>query len=368
MKKILALTLAAVILLSACASLAAAATEGTRYYVYTRNGKTLNLREQPNKDAKVIAQIPYRDEFYVYEWLADGWAYGHWGGQFGYVMSRYLQENKPEAKTTPAPESKEEEDRRAEQEKMNKELKSERAIDPVYIAVRATRTSGRINFRKGPSKMTTRLGAFPDGKELIAINETDNWYRARDPETDKVGYIHKSFTAKITKAVPKISAETEDTQRLGRLNVHGEFDLTCKMPEGYELQVENVRADRILASILPEDMTKPELYLTIAYDEAYGDVERMNEMSDEELAILEDTFRETNQVEISYRETGYGTKLLIAKETGVDTDFVDILAIYKGYFVEFNMVPNPAAADQNLTDEQIQMCIDFLTDVDFNPV
>ena len=72
-----------------------------------------------------------------------------------------------------------------------------------------------------------------------------------------------------------------------------------------------------------------------------------------------------NEVEISYKETGHGTKLLIAKETGNDTDFVDILAIYKGYFIEFNMTPNPKAASQTLTDEQIQMCIDFLTDLDF---
>ena len=73
-----------------------------------------------------------------------------------------------------------------------------------------------------------------------------------------------------------------------------------------------------------------------------------------------------NEVEISYSETGYGTKLLIAREVGSDTDFVDILAIYRGYFIEFTMTPNPKAANQSLTDEQIKMCIDFLTDVDFN--
>ena len=33
--------------------------------------------------------------------------------------------------------------------------------------------------------------------------------------------------------------------------------------------------------------------------------------------------------EISYGETEHGTKLLIAKETGSDIDFVDILAIYR---------------------------------------
>ena len=74
-----------------------------------------------------------------------------------------------------------------------------------------------------------------------------------------------------------------------------------------------------------------------------------------------------NDVDISYRMTGYGTKLLVARETGADTDFVDILTIYKGYFIEFNMTPNLKAADQTLTDDQVRMCVDFLTDVNFVP-
>ncbi|MBR2852907.1 MAG: hypothetical protein IKE81_01165, partial [Clostridia bacterium] len=96
--------------------------------------------------------------------------------------------------------------------------------------------------------------------------------------------------------------------------------------------------------------------------------ERMNDMTDEDLAVLEDTFKELNQVEITYLETGHGTKVMVARETGMDTDFIYILAIYKGYFVEFHMTPNAKAADQRLTEEDLKTCIDFLTDVDFNPV
>ena len=112
-------------------------------------------------------------------------------------------------------------------------------------------------------------------------------------------------------------------------------------------------------------MTKPQLYLSIAYDELYGDVARMNDLSDEQLAALEATYTEMNDVEITYQTTGHGTKLLIAREVGGDTDFVDILSIYNGYFIEFNMTPNPNAANQTLTNAQIGMCIDFLTDLDF---
>lgn len=139
------------------------------------------------------------------------------------------------------------------------------------------------------------------------------------------------------------------------------------MMEGYSLQVVNLRGNQIVASILSDDMTKPQLYLSIAYDDSYSNVERMNDLSADELALLEDSFKDMDEVEISYRETGHGTKLLIAREIGGDTDFVDILSIYQGYFIEFNMTPNPKTVKQTLTEEQIQMCIDFLTDLDFVP-
>ena len=162
--------------------------------------------------------------------------------------------------------------------------------------------------------------------------------------------------------------ETPDgIEKLGTLNVNGEFNLTCRMMEGYSLQVVNLRGNQIVASILSDDMTKPQLYLSIAYDDSYSNVERMNDLSADELALLEDSFKDMDEVEISYRETGHGTKLLIAREIGGDTDFVDILSIYQGYFIEFNMTPNPKTVNQTLTEEQIQMCIDFLTDLDFVP-
>jgi hypothetical protein len=150
--------------------------------------------------------------------------------------------------------------------------------------------------------------------------------------------------------------------------VNGEFELTCKLPADYSIQVVDMRGESIRAAILSEDMTKPEMYLDIAYDELYGEVARMNDMSDDDLLVLENTFTATDQVEISYSETGYGTKLLLAREVGLDEDFVKILSVYNGYFVEFTMTPNPNAASKTLTDDQIQTAIQFLTDVMFEPI
>lgn len=369
MKKLLICALVATLLAGMFASCAFAAGDGCMY-VKTENGKGLNLREEPNKTANVILKIPYGDEFWVFEMLGNGWAYGHWGGQFGYVMSRYLSSTKPSAKPADTSKNKDKEaqELKAEQQKLNKELKSEKEVEPFYIAIRPTRSTGWVNFRVGPSKITSRITTFGQGKELIAVGTTTNWYRAKDPETNKVGYIHKNYATKLNKAVDKAQESADGAMKLGQLTVNGEFDLTCKLPADYKLQVVNAKGEKIVASVLSDDMTKPQMYLSIAYDEMYGEVERMNDMSAEELAVLEESFIEMNQVEISYRETGLGTKLLVARETGSDTDFVDILAIYKGYLVEFNMTPNPKAASQTLTEEQVQMCIDFLTNVDFNPI
>lgn len=361
-KKLLALMMI-LALLTGSLILTASASGTSIMYVKTANGKSVNVRSGPGKQYSVIGTVKYGGEVLT-DWSYagnDGWTKVVWGSAGdGYIMSRFLVDNKP----GPAPKPEEDE---TEKKKLEKELASEKTLEqPFYIAVVASRTTGWVNFRTGPSKTMARISSFPDGKELIAEGETTNWYRARDPETNKIGYLHKSYATRMAKQY--VTETANAVQGLGSLNVNGEFDLTCTLPEGYSLQVVNVRGDSIIASVLSQDMTQPQLYLSIGYDETYADVERMNDLSEEDLKVLEETFQDMNDVEITYAETGHGTKLLIARETGTDTDFVDILAIYQGYFIEFNMTPNPNAASQTLTDEQIQMCIDFLTNLDFVPV
>ena len=365
MKKFLTLMLLVSLLTASVISTAAATPWGTSImYVKTENGKPVMVRSAPYKGDNVIGSVAYGDSVLT-DWSYagnDGWTKVVWGSMGdGYIMSRYLVDSEP----SPYKGGTEKE----EKQKLDKELKSEKDVaEPFYIAARPSRTSGWVNFRSGPSSTTARIRSLADGTELLVQGETTNWYRALDSETGKVGYIFKQYTAKLAKHYIVETKTTNGVEKLGSLNVNGEFDLTCKLPEGYNLSVVNVRGDKIIASVLSEDMTKPQMYLSIAYDETYSDVERMNDLSAEDLAILEGTFEDMNDVEITYTETGYGTKLLIARETGSDTDFVDILAIYKGYFIEFNMTPNPKAAVQTLTDQQIQMCIDFLTNVEFTPI
>lgn len=366
MKKFMILLMIAALL--AASMITVASASGTSVmYVKTANGKSVNVRSAPSTDAPIIGTLKY-GEHIIADWSYagnDGWTrviYGGTGMGKAYIMSRFLVDEAPGP--APAPSG----DDEAEQKKLARELQSEREFDqPYYIAARPARASGWANFRTGPSKIMARIATLPDGKELIAIGETTNWYKARDPETQNVGYIFKQYAARLPKQYVVETETADGVKNLGKLNVNGAFDLTCVLPAGYTLQSVNIRGDKIIASVLSDDMTKPQLYLNIAYDETYGNVQRMNDLSDEDLAHLESTFKDMNDVTIDYRTTGYGTKLMIARETGADTDFVDILTIYDGYFIEFNMTPNPKAADQTLTDEQVRMCVDFLTNLEFTP-
>ncbi len=163
------------------------------------------------------------------------------------------------------------------------------------------------------------------------------------------------------------AAENAEKTYLATVDMNGAFQQQCALPEGYEIdEIESTDSTYVAQFIADGD--RPLLVLSIAYNELYSDVPRMNDLDEETLAMIEDSFRIEDNVDISYTETAYGTKLLIAKEVGDDADFVDILSVYKGYSIEFVMSPNPKAKTLALTDAQIQMCIDFLSELDFVPV
>ena len=337
-------------------------------YVYTDNGGTLNVRSAPFiKKGNEIGKLAFGAEVKVLgtvvidpDWVVIEFSKAKDG--IGYVLARYLVYNKPASKPS-GKKSDEELKRERDKKELDNQKKSYAPLaEPQHLVVRTTRTSGWINFRVGPGVASNRIASLPDGYELTAIGETAKWWEATDPKTGKTGFISKTYTVVVpVEAVPV-------KQSLGTLNVNGEFALQCALPEGYTMQVVNMLGTRIVVSILSEDVQKPMLYLSIAYSDIYSDIERMNDMSAEDLAVLEASYTDMDEVEISYRETAYGTKLLVAREVGSGTDFVDILTVYKGYNIEFVMTPNENGTAAELTEEQIQMCIDFLSELDFVPV
>ncbi len=163
-------------------------------------------------------------------------------------------------------------------------------------------------------------------------------------------------------------AEETGKIAIGTISINGVFTLKCGLPDGYGIQTLYEGREQVIALLSSEDETKPQMVLSVAFDETYADVDRMNDLDEEAFALLEKTFTDVDPtVEISYGDTGLGTRLLIARQTDGEQDYIDFLSIYKGYFVEFVMVASQHSEDKNLTDEQLRLCIDFLTDLDFVP-
>ena len=359
-------------------------------YVYADNGGPLNVRSSPEvTSGNKIGQLEYGSQVRVAgiakdpDWYIIEYSRGPSG--YAYVMARFVVSTKPTPRptkkataapagktvtpspVTAAPTAAPTPDTVARKEaEMSKQLASYKSYTtPMIGTVRATRSSGWIYFRKGPGVAADVIRTLNDGAQLKILGETDNWYYAIDTATGDTGYIAKSYIKDMYPAPVAPEQGTEGKTQLGKLTVNGEFALQCAIPEGYQIQYINTLGSRILASITSTDPEKPIMEMTIAFDEMYSDFDRMNDMDPESLAALEASFTEMNIVDITYRETAYGTKLMVVKEIGPDDDFVDILTVYKGYSIEFLMKPNPAASSQELTEEQIQMCIDFLSEVDF---
>ena len=359
MKKLLCLVMILALLLPAAAALAGGLVGPGTMFVCTANGKSLNVRSTPRVEDNIIGHLKYGAKVHVSEFQGD-WCVIDWGDTCAYVQGRFLQWYEPQNKPQdPAKKEKEE-----KEEKRKKEIASEKDVDePFMITVVATRSTGFINVRKGPSSLDKRVEACPDGTPLQVNGETDHWYRVSNPKNGKEGYIYKEYT----KLLPNPEKPLDTEAQLGTLNVNGAFTLQCKLPEGYKPDVLISQSSRIVGALIPEDAKKPQMLLTVAYDEMFSDKERLNDLTDEEIETLKASFTDLNDVEFSEMETSHGTKLLMAKETGEDADFVAFVSLYKGYSVEFVLTHDADAEDQTLTDEQIQMCVDFLSDLDFVP-
>ena len=161
-------------------------------------------------------------------------------------------------------------------------------------------------------------------------------------------------------------AESTETE-IGSINVNGNYTLTCAVPEGYSLNVTGAEESSVRGSMVTEDPSRPSMVFSIVFDETYSDVERMNDMTEEDIAFLESTYTEENPYAVvSYMETAYGTKLMCVRATLKESDFLSILTVYKGYLIEFDLFPGEES-NGLLTDEQVSTAVDFLSGLNFVP-
>ena len=155
-------------------------------------------------------------------------------------------------------------------------------------------------------------------------------------------------------------------ESLGVLRVQKSFDIQYKtLPDDYSLTVYLQDDMMIFANIESSRTSLPRMGLVIAYNDQWAETERLNDLSEEEMQVIRNSFAEEyGNLEFEIKETKYGTNLLVVEAPSKLDAYV--YTIYKGHEIEIHLFPG---ADQEaLTDADIDRVVAFLSDMDFVPV
>ena len=150
------------------------------------------------------------------------------------------------------------------------------------------------------------------------------------------------------------------------VTVNGAFSIRGITPEGYRLMDTENDETTIWASFAADDAAKPSFDLVISFLEEYAGVERLNDLTEDEMKELVDD-DPTLSEKIDIMETDYGTKVMILRSNNPADDFACFVTIYKGYEVALNLFPGYESGAP-LSDGQIAQARKFLSDLDFEPV
>ena len=174
------------------------------YYVYTENGKGLNVRATPGGD--IVGSLKYGTRIYCYyRDGGNGWALidytynmpGFGKGTYAcFISSRYLRKSKPPANPGSESSSSSSSGSSDTAAEINREFRSAKKVDPFTVTVRPSRASGWVNLRWAPSKSTEVMATYKANEKLLVIQETNNWYKVEDQDTGNVGFISKQFVVK----------------------------------------------------------------------------------------------------------------------------------------------------------------------------
>ena len=171
-------------------------------------------------------------------------------------------------------------------------------------------------------------------------------------------------------------AEENAKTQLGTVNMAGAFKLQCNLPEGYEISIEQMDNEGLTARISSGVEGKPTLLLVIEFDEQYYNVKSMNDLTEEQLQQIVDTFPEDDNLDVSYTETAHGTKVMIVKGIANPDDYAEykegtapikylaLLSVYEGYMIEVDIADE---AEAGLPEDLVKTIIDFMSDLDFIP-
>ena len=174
------------------------------YYVYTENGKGLNVRATPGGD--IVGSLKYGTKIYCYYrdggngWALIDYSYNMPGVGYGtyacFIASRFLRKSKPPARNSSASPAPVAAASAGTIEDINAEYRSAKKVDSFSVTVRPSRVSGWVNLRWAPSKEAEIMATYKANDKLLVLQELDNWYQVEDQDTGDVGFVSKKYVVR----------------------------------------------------------------------------------------------------------------------------------------------------------------------------
>ncbi len=187
MRKILSLLILCVMLLSLSPLSALADSTGFTYYVKTSNYGALNMRESESTQSAIVTKIPYGAKVELLDYFIGAtWASCNYNGYYGYVMTRYLSQDKPSPKPKPGPTA-------APTHTPSGDIYS--GFTAVYynVIVRPSTPTGVVHMRWAPSKSQGIFRDYYANEPLQVLYANDTWCQVYDAQNQVFGYMMRQF-------------------------------------------------------------------------------------------------------------------------------------------------------------------------------
>ncbi|MEA5000024.1 MAG: SH3 domain-containing protein [Candidatus Limiplasma sp.] len=157
-------------------------------YVYTGNGKSLNVRDYPSKDGNIIGSLAYGSSVEVDDgFVGSSWAHVYTAHGDGYCMFRYLVDYKPtphpKPTTTPKPTPK-------------SDLYSGFKRTYYSASVRPSAPGGFVHMRWAPSKAQPIHTDYYNGQNLLVIATNGEWCQVYDTDSNQAGFMMTAFLSR----------------------------------------------------------------------------------------------------------------------------------------------------------------------------
>ena len=182
------LTFIFAVLLIVCIATAAAAY--STMYVYTSNGKSLNMRDAPTIIGNIMTQIPNGAAVRVNDAYDETWYSVTYNGYTGYSMARYLTSGWPTPPPTPYP--------------VPTPTPAPSAYFPneiflgfqsVYYKamVRPSNPAGYVNLRWAPTLQADIHSRYYANAILTVMSQNPLWCQVLDENGNIMGFMMRQF-------------------------------------------------------------------------------------------------------------------------------------------------------------------------------